>query len=137
MPQAVKFYPKDPNSSADNGGSDLSLLVLGKTDDVDDNLQLVQTWGSPWSPMEFIQEAVKAGHPSQLDACLPFRLKLLAQKFRVTSLSERCKHRIQKTKFRMDRMASLKSDEIAMKASMHKDVRLVLADKTSCCGKKC
>ncbi len=105
--------------------------MLGKTDDVDDNLQLVQTWGSPWSPMEFVQEAVRAGHPSQLDACLPMRLKLLAQNFRVTPLIERCKHRIQKTKFWMDRMASLKSDEMTLRASMHKDVRLVLADKNT------
>ena len=80
-------------------------------------------------PMEFVQEAVKAGHPSQLDACLPLRLKLLSQKFRLTPLIERCKHRIQKTKFWMDRMASLKSEEMALKANMHKDVRLVLADK--------
>ena len=95
LPKGSKLLAIQPaKTSADKGGSDQSLpppIVLGKTDDVDDNLQLVQTWGSPWSPMEFIQEAVKAGHPSQklpLDACLPFRLKLLAQKFRVTSLRQ-------------------------------------------------
>ena len=72
---------------------------------------------------------MKAGHPSQLDACLPMRLKLLSQKFRVVPLFERCRHRIQKTKFWMDRMAVLKSEEKMLKASMHEDVRLVLADK--------
>ena len=45
--------------------------------------QLVQTWGSPWSPLEFVSQAAKAGHPSQLDACLPLRLKVLSQKFRM------------------------------------------------------
>ena len=79
--------------------------------------------------MEFVEEAVKAGHPSQLDACLPMRSKLLSQKFRVVPLIERCKHRIRKTKLWMDRMASLKSEETSLKASVHKDVRLVLADK--------
>ena len=76
-----------------------------------------------------VTNAVRAGHPSQLDACLPIRLKLVAQKFRVTPLIERCKQRIQKTKFWMNRMAALKSDEMALKDGMHEDVRLVLADK--------
>ena len=73
---------------------------------------------------------MKAGHPSQLDACLPTRLKLLAQKFQVTPLLERCRIRIQKTKFWMDRMASLKSEEQLLKASVREDVKLVLAGKT-------
>ena len=72
---------------------------------------------------------MKAGHPSQLDACLPIRLRLLPQKFRMVPLLERFRHRIQKTKFWMDRMAVLKSKEQILKASMHEDVRLVLADK--------
>ena len=45
-------------------------------------------------------------------------------------LLERCRHRIQRTKFWMDRMAALKSDEQTLKANMHEDVRHVLADKT-------
>ena len=115
------------------GGGDQSLpppIVLGKTADKNEDHceQLVQTWGSPWSPLEFVKQAVKAGHPSQLDACLPMRLKLLSQKFRVVPLLERCRHRIQKTKF-WNRMAVLKSQEKILKASVHEDVRLVLADK--------
>ena len=75
--------------------------------------QMVQTWGSPWSPLEFVNQAAKAGHPSQLDACLPVRLKVLTQKFRMVPLLERCRHRIQRIKFWMDRMATLKSDEFS------------------------
>ena len=126
----LAIQPAKPSS--DKGGGDPSLpppIVLGKTADGDNGEQLIQTWGSPWSPMEFVEEAVRAGHPSQLDACLPMRFKLLSQKFRVIPLIERCKHRIRKTKFWMDRMASLKSEEMILKANMHKDVRLVLADK--------
>ena len=55
--------------------------------------------------------------------------KLLSQKFRVIPLLERCRQRIQKTKFWMDRMAALKSKEQVLKAGMHEDVKLVLADK--------
>ena len=44
-------------------------------------------------------------------------------------LLERCRHRIQRTKFWMDRMDALKSDEQALKSNMRKDVKHVLADK--------
>ena len=90
---------------------------------------MVQTWGSPWSPLEFVSQAAKAGHPSQLDACLPLRLKVLSQKFRVVPLLKCCRRRIQRTKFWMDRMAALKPDEQTLKANMHEDVKHVLADK--------
>ena len=135
LPEGSKLLSIQPaKTSSDEGGGDQSLpppIVLGKTADKNEDHceQLVQTWGSPWSPLEFVKQAVKAGHPSQLDACLPMRLKLLSQKFRVVPLLERCRHRIHKTKFWMDRMAVLKSQEKILKASMRKDVRLVLADK--------
>ena len=135
LPKGSKLLSIQPaETSSDEGGGDPSLpspILLGKTadEDEDHSEQLVQTWGSPWSPMEFVKQAVKAGHPSQLDACLPMRSKLLSQKFRVVPLFERCRHRIQKTKFWMDRMAVLKSEEKMLKASVHEDVRLVLADK--------
>ena len=135
LPKGSKLLSIQPaKTSSDEGGGDQSLpppIVLGKTADKNEDHceQLVQTWGSPWSPLEFVKQAVKAGHPSRLDACLPMRLKLFSQKFRVVPLLECCRHRIQKTKFWMDRMAVLKSQEKILKASMHKDVRLVLADK--------
>ena len=34
----------------------------------------IQTWGVPWSPLEFVEQAAKAKHPMQLDQCLPCRL---------------------------------------------------------------
>ena len=135
LPKGSKLVSIQPAKTAnDEGGVDSSLpppIVLGKTadEDADHCEQLVQTWGSPWSPMEFVKQGVKAGHPSQLDACLPMRLKLLSQKFRVVPVLERCRHRIQRTKFWMDRMAVLQSEEKVLKASMHEDVRMVLADK--------
>ena len=60
----------------DEGGDDQSLpppILLGKTlhESDDHREQLVQMWGSPRSPLEFVRQAVKAGHPSQLDARLP------------------------------------------------------------------
>ena len=143
LPKGSKLLPTQPaKTSSDEGGGDQSLpppIILGKTADVnaDHCEQLVQTWASPWSPLEFVRQAVKAGHPSQLDACLPMRLKLLSQKFRMVPLLERCRHRIQKTKFWMDRMAVLKSKEKILKASVHEDVRLVLEIRTYCCGRRC
>ena len=92
LPEGSKLLSIQPaKTSSDEGGGDQSLpppIVLGKTADKNEDHceQLVQTWGSPWSPLEFVKQAVKAGHPSQLDACLPMRLKLLSQKFRVVPL---------------------------------------------------
>ena len=54
---------------------------------------------------------------------------MLSQKFRMVPLLEGCRHRIQRTKFWMGRMAALKSDKQTLKANMHEDVRHVLADK--------
>ena len=136
MPKGAKLLAIQPAKTiSDEGGDDQSLpppILLGKDlhDNDDHREQLVQTWGSPWSPLEFVSQAAKAGHPSQLDACLPLRLKVLSQKFRMVPLLERCRHSIQRTKFWMDRMAALKSDEQTLKASMHEDVRQVLADKS-------
>lgn len=76
---------------------------------------MVQTWGSPWSPMECVKQAAKAGHPSQLDACLPVRLKVLTQKCRVVPLIEGCRNHIQRTKFWIDRMAQLQVREKGLK----------------------
>ena len=56
LPKGSKLIAIQPaKTSSDKGGSGQSLrppIVLGKTDDVDEDLQLVQTWGSPWSPMQ-------------------------------------------------------------------------------------
>ena len=103
LPKGSKLLSSQPaKTSSDEGGDDQSLpppIMLGKPahEKEEQSEQLVQTWGSPWSPLEFAKQAVKAGHPSQLDACLPTRLKLLSQKFHVTPLIERCRIRIQKT----------------------------------------
>lgn len=61
---------------------------------------------------------------------LPVRLKVLTQKFLVAPLTEWCRHRIQRIKFWMGRMAQLKVRKQGHKKDMHLDIRKVLADKT-------
>ena len=136
LPKGAKLLSIQPAKTlSDEGGDDQSLppILLGKDSLENDGQreQLVQTWGSPWFPLEFVSQAAKAGHPSQLDACLPVRLKVLSQKFRMVPLLERCRHCIQRTKLWMDRMAALKSDEQALKSNMHKDVKIYY------CGGRC
>ena len=58
LPKGSKLLSIQPAKTAtDKGGDEPSLpspIVLGKSADNDDSLgeQLVQTWGTPWSPME-------------------------------------------------------------------------------------
>ena len=63
LPKGSKLLSIQPaKTSSDKGGGDPSCLpspiVLGKTADEDEDHreQLVQTWGSPWSPMEFVKQ---------------------------------------------------------------------------------
>ena len=129
LPKGAKLLSIQPAKTlSDEGGEDQSLppILLGK-DLLDEDAhqeQMIQTWGGPWSPLEFVNQAAKAGH-----ACLPVSLKVLSQNFRMVPLLERCRHRIQRTKFWMDRMAALKSDEQTLKSKMRKDARQILADK--------
>ena len=112
------------------GAQSLPPIMLGVQNQHDGKMdQILQTWGSPWSPMEFVRQAAKAGHPLQLDSCLPSRPKVLTEKFRNMSLLDRVRHRIGRTKFLVDRMAPLKSDQHVLKQSMRQDVKEVLADK--------
>ena len=85
LPKGSKLLSiQSAKTSSDEGSGDQSLpppIMVGKTGDEkeDQREQLVQTWGSPWSPVEFVRQSVKAGHPSQLDACLPITEVVIAE----------------------------------------------------------
>ena len=44
---------------------------------MDPEKTLVQTWGIPWEPNRFVEEAVKAGPPMDMATFLPARLQAL------------------------------------------------------------
>ena len=46
-----------------------------------DQCEALQVRGIPWTPLEFVQQAAQAGHPVQLQANLPLRLRNVTASF--------------------------------------------------------
>ena len=78
----------------------------------------VQTWGIPWSPEQLVCQAVKAGHPMLLQACLPCLLKELVQEYDSTSTLARVQHRISRVKHWTARAKQLEEDDQNLVRSM-------------------
>ena len=89
----------------------------------------IQTWGVPWRPEQFVCQAVKAGHPMVLRACLPSLLKELVQKHHSTSTLVRVQHRIRRVKHWMARAKQLEEADRNLVRSMRPDVASALRGK--------
>ena len=50
-------------------------------DDQKDQCAVSQVWGIPWTPLGFFEQAAQSGHPMQLQASLPLRLRNLRISF--------------------------------------------------------
>ncbi len=97
----------------------------------------VQTWGIPWSPEQFVCQAVKAGHPILLQACLPPLSRELGQEYHSTSTLARVQHRISRVKHWMARAKQLEEDDWNLVSSMHPDGASVLRGNGFASGKIC
>ena len=89
----------------------------------------IQVWGLPWTPQEFLEKAVEAGHPSSFRSFLPIQLDQCVQLYFSMNVLDRMKMRIDKLKFWMRRMLDLRSDEKALHKSLHPEVEAVLHRK--------
>ena len=101
LPKGAKLLAIAPLNSSDNGGGstavvpdpiamvpdsqcgvvggDNSLSEAGNDSSFDNPCNMVQTWGIPWEPLEFVEQAAKAKHPMQLEQWLPARLRNVVQ----------------------------------------------------------
>ena len=70
-----------------------------------------QTWAIPWSPMQFVTEASKAGHPASLKSFAPTVLHEVTEFYNKTKVHDRIKFRAEKIKHWVDRCKTLTSDE--------------------------
>ena len=70
-----------------------------------------QTWAIPWSPMQFVTEASKAGHPASLKSFAPTVLHEVTGFYNKTKVHDRIKFRADKIKHWVDRCKALISDE--------------------------
>ena len=108
LPEGAKFLAILP-SNANNGGEDDGAWELVHDKNPHKPSQEVhwQTWGIPWSPEQFVHQAVKAGHPMLLQACLPPLLKELVRKYHTTSTLDRVQHRSSRVEHWMARAKQL------------------------------
>ena len=119
------------------GGDDEAwdFAATSGMDHIQGELQ-TQTWGMPWSPEQFVDQAVKAGHPMMLHACLPPLLKELVQKYQTTSICVRVRHRIGRVKHWMSRAKQLENPELRLASNMYPEVAEVRKGKRMCLWKE-
>ena len=94
------------NDASLNGGTDQGINEL------ESNRSTVsQTWAIPWSPMQFVKEASRAGHPVGLRSFVPKVLHDVAEFYRKTKVHDRIKFRAQQIKHWVNRCKLLTADE--------------------------
>ena len=89
----------------------------------------VQVWGMPWSPEEFVEKAVKAGHPSMLRSFLPPMLDDCIHKTLKMPCHKRINTRAESLKFWMRRSLQLREEEKLFHESLDPTVGEVISDK--------
>ena len=90
---------------------------------------LEQKWGVPWSPEEFVSQAILAGHPCGLKSFVPDVLQQAAQSYRSVSADARNRMRISKIKYWVDMLKQLKQEESEYKKNLAPHIRKVLHNK--------
>lgn len=93
--------------------------------------RMVQTWGIPWEPEQFVDEVVRAGHPMDMAPFLPPRLKALLDSYKHQDHDSRNRDRLSAMKFWPQRAMDLKNDERDFHDRLHPDVAKVLHGKRS------
>ena len=96
------------NDTASNGGESEGIVSEVNESDVS---TVSQTWAIPWSPMQFVTEASKAGHPASLKSFAPTVLNEVTEFYNKTKVHDRIKLRAEKIKHWVDRCKTLTSDE--------------------------
>jgi hypothetical protein len=88
-----------------------------------------QVWGIPWSEEAFIEQMVHFGHPATVKAGFLEELQDAVDFYRCKGLHERVEYRASRLGFWLRRLHALKADEAKLKASLDKDVAIVIKQK--------
>ena len=104
-------------------------LVADKLGNADDSGVAEVAWGVPFKPEEFVDEALKTGHPRTLSALLPEILSKAVAKNAVTPIAEMAAERAAWFGHWTSRAAELRAREAALHASMPVHRQRVLAGK--------
>ena len=88
-----------------------------------------QTWAIPWSPMQFVTEASKAGHPASLKSFAPTVLHEVTELNSKTKVPDRIKFRAEQIKHWVDRCRLLASDEKKVHEQLPTHARKLMHNK--------
>ena len=124
---AIDPGPKEcPSGEMQNQGSEEPICDVGALEGEHVHVQL---WGTPWSPDEFVFQAVKAGHPSKFKSFLPSQLAQCVERYFTMNVAQRTKLRVEMLKYWMKRLLQLRDDEKRFHETLHCDVESVLKTK--------
>jgi len=106
---AIMFSEKlgDHATMAFSGEFLQTLNLKAEDTNTNEDWQL-QVWGTPWTPDEFVDMSVKAGHPAKLQSFLPPILLDCIGKSLKQSCSQRMTHRAQALKYWLRRSLHLR-----------------------------
>ena len=115
IPKGAKLLSIQTSSFSQMGEAGISeedvTAVVPNNKDCNDSPQdhcIFQVWGIPWTLLEFIEQAVRAGHPMQLHSCLPSRLTKLVASLNDLPVLRRLQWRIDRLKHWSERRNALK-----------------------------
>ena len=107
---------KGDGSTCENGGT------------VDVKVQQ-QVWGTPWTPEEFLERAVAAGHPASFGSYLPETFRRCISRSLGMTASERVAARASALKFWLRRSLELRTVETEIHAKLDSGVEEVVRGK--------
>lgn len=131
LPKGSKLLAITPADNLDTGDDRLlqpEVFRLSASAG-DDTPQLLQTWGIPWEPEQYVDEVVKAGHPMDMRTFLPPGLQTLLENYKHKDCDERNSERLSTMKFWLKRALDLKQSERELHESLLPSVAQVLEGK--------
>eukprot|EP00438_Fugacium_kawagutii_P016214 Skav224064 [mRNA] locus=scaffold534:600305:604852:- [translate_table: standard] len=95
-------------------GKDIDSFSLSQARASNPDELRTQTWQIPWDPLQFIDEAQKAGHPCELATNVPSILKEAVEYHVRTTAAQRAADRASSVKHWLNRAVQLAEDEAAL-----------------------
>ena len=88
-----------------------------------------QTWAIPWSPMQFVTEAAKSGHPASIESFAPPVLHEVTEFYSKTKVHDRIKYRADQIKYWVDRCKTLAVDESKVHEKLPSHAKKLMRNK--------
>ena len=114
------------NDASEKGGVSQGIISESEVD----VSTVSQTWAIPWSPMQFVTEASKAGHPASLKSFAPAVLHEVTEFYRKAKVHDWIKFRTDQIKHWVNRCKLLTSDEKKVHEQLPSHARTLMQSKS-------